>query len=89
MAADILEFQEVLIEDDGLTAPAFAAIAEGLSADAAWTLCLDREIAEYAAAGDAYMAARARGPDRPARPGAARVGRARGGRRRRRRTGRW
>jgi phosphotransferase system enzyme I (PtsI) len=58
-AADILEFQQVLLEDDELTAPVFAAIAGGAAADAAWARALDGEIAHYAAAGDAYMAARA------------------------------
>jgi phosphotransferase system enzyme I (PtsI) len=58
VAADILEFQEVLLEDAGLTEPVFAAIAGGTAADAAWTACLEREIADYAA-GDAFMAARA------------------------------
>ncbi|WP_287263173.1 phosphoenolpyruvate-utilizing N-terminal domain-containing protein, partial [Mesorhizobium sp.] len=35
-AADILEFQLAMLEDDALTGPAFAAIAAGQPADAAW-----------------------------------------------------
>jgi len=58
-AADILEFQQALIADDDLTEPVFAAIAAGAPADRAWREALDAEIADYAAAPDAYMAARA------------------------------
>ncbi|WP_333832688.1 putative PEP-binding protein [Rubrimonas sp.] len=59
LAADILEFQEMLAADEDLSAPAFAAIAKGAPADAAWARALDAEIADYAAAADETMAARA------------------------------
>ena len=59
LAADILEFQITLIEDDELTAPAFQKIADGKPADTAWAEVLDDEIKGYIAAEDDYMAARA------------------------------
>lgn len=58
-AADILEFQLALAGDEALTEAAFAAIAEGTAADAAWSAALDVMIAEYAQAGDDYFRARA------------------------------
>ena len=60
-AADILEFQLALLEDDSLIDPAFAAIAAGAAADAAWLLPIAEQIAEYGAAPDEYL--RARGAD--------------------------
>jgi len=57
--AEILEFQAMLLEDDDLLAPAFASIAQGGAADAAWSGALDAEIAAYSDAGDAVLAARA------------------------------
>lgn len=59
LAAEILEFQQVLLEDDDLLAPVFSRIDSGESADAAWATVLAGEIAEYRAADDEYMAARA------------------------------
>lgn len=59
LAAEILEFQSALIEDDDLVAPIVAAVAAGESAQTAWRTALDREIGEYRAAEDEYMAARA------------------------------
>ena len=58
-AGDILEFQLAMIEDDALTAPAFAAIAQGLLADVAWTSALGAEIAGYENSDEDYFRARA------------------------------
>lgn len=59
LAAEILEFQQVLLEDEDLLAPVFSRIDSGESADGAWAAVLSGEIAEYQAADDEYMAARA------------------------------
>ncbi len=59
LAQDILEFQYELLEDDALLRPAFATVAAGEAADAAWAGLMDREIAEYRDGGDETMAARA------------------------------
>ncbi len=59
LAAEILEFQSALLEDDDLLAPVRARIAGGIPADLAWRGVLDAEIADYRAAEDEYMAARA------------------------------
>ncbi len=58
-AADILGFQVALLSDDELSRPAFAAIADGVSADQAWSAALDTEIAGYQAAEEEYFRARA------------------------------
>ena len=58
-AADILEFQAALLEDDALIGPIFAAVAAGATADAAWTGALEEQIASYRASPDEYMRARA------------------------------
>ncbi len=58
-AADILEFQLALLEDNELVAPVEAAIAGGLAADTAWQQAIDTEIAGYEAAEDEYFRARA------------------------------
>jgi phosphotransferase system enzyme I (PtsI) len=58
-AAGILGFQIALLEDDALSAPAFAAIANGAPADVAWRDALDEEIAGYRAAEDETFRARA------------------------------
>lgn len=58
-AAEMLEFQIALLEDDELSAPAFAAIAAGVAADTAWLAALDHEIAGYQQAADEYFQARA------------------------------
>ncbi|TPQ49140.1 phosphoenolpyruvate--protein phosphotransferase [Prosthecomicrobium hirschii] len=60
-AAAMLEFQLAMLEDDALTEPAFAALAEGLGAEAAFAAQLDAEIAGYRASDDDYF--RARGSD--------------------------
>ena len=57
-AAEILEFQSMLLEDDDLLEPVFNQIKSGTAADDAWAKHLDQEIAEYKSADDEYMAAR-------------------------------
>ncbi|MER8824930.1 phosphoenolpyruvate--protein phosphotransferase [Mesorhizobium sp. M0938] len=58
-AADILEFQIAMLEDDALTGPAFTAIASGQPADAAWRQALDAEISGYETSDQDYFRARA------------------------------
>ncbi|TIO04420.1 phosphoenolpyruvate--protein phosphotransferase [Mesorhizobium sp.] len=58
-AADILEFQIAMLEDDALTGPAFAAIDSGQPADAAWRQALDAEIVGYETSDQDYFRARA------------------------------
>jgi len=58
-AAGILGFQLALLEDDALSAPAFAAIVDGTPADVAWQDALDDEIAGYRSAEDETFRARA------------------------------
>ncbi|MFD1985225.1 phosphoenolpyruvate--protein phosphotransferase [Mesorhizobium newzealandense] len=58
-AADILEFQIAMLEDDALSGPAFAEIDAGHPADAAWRQALDAEIAGYDASDQDYFRARA------------------------------
>jgi phosphotransferase system enzyme I (PtsI) len=58
-AAGILGFQMALLEDDTLSAPAFAAIAGGSPADVAWRDALDDEIGGYRSAEDETFRARA------------------------------
>jgi phosphotransferase system enzyme I (PtsI) len=60
-AADILEFQVTMLEDDALAEGAFDAIAAGTPAEQAWRSALDAEIAGYRSAEDEYF--RARIPD--------------------------
>jgi phosphoenolpyruvate-protein phosphotransferase (PTS system enzyme I) len=57
-AAEILEFQIALLDDEDLLAPIFARIADGAPADAAWREQLDAEIAAYRASGDEVLEAR-------------------------------
>jgi len=57
-SAAILEFQVAMIEDDSLSESAIAAIDAGIDAATGWSQALDRQIAEYEAAEDAYFAAR-------------------------------
>lgn len=57
-AAEMLEFQLAMLEDEELTAPAREAIAGGSSADAAVAAALDAAIAEYRASQDEYFRAR-------------------------------
>lgn len=58
-AADILEFQLAMLEDDALSGPAFAGITEGQSADGAWRAALDAEISGYQTSDEEYFRARA------------------------------
>jgi len=58
-AAQILEFQVALLEDEDFLEPIFAAIGGGDPADAAWSSALDRQIGDYTAATDEYLQARA------------------------------
>src|SRR5260221_4063518 len=58
-AEAILAFQIALVEDDNLTAPAFASIAGGEVANRAWSGAIDLEIASYEGASDPYFRARA------------------------------
>lgn len=57
-AAEILEFQVAMLEDDALAEGAFDAIAAGTPADHAWRSVLNAEIAGYRAAEDEYFRAR-------------------------------
>src|SRR5437879_5617567 len=57
--ADNLEFQVAMLEDDALADPAYEVISVGITADHAWRLALDVEIAGYRAAEDEYFRARA------------------------------
>jgi phosphotransferase system enzyme I (PtsI) len=57
-AADILEFQVAMLEDDALAEGAFTAISTGAPADQAWRAVLDAEIADYRSAEDEYFRAR-------------------------------
>jgi phosphotransferase system enzyme I (PtsI) len=58
-AADILEFQIAMLEDEALRDPALAAIATGTPAELAWAETLAAQVADYEAATDAYFSARA------------------------------
>ena len=58
-AADILEFQVALLEDDVLAEPAFAAIATGDAADHAWLDAMRQEISGYEGSDDEHFRARA------------------------------
>jgi phosphotransferase system enzyme I (PtsI) len=57
-AADILEFQVAMLEDDALTEEAFDAISVGTPADDAWRSALNSEIAGYRSAEDEHFRAR-------------------------------
>jgi phosphotransferase system enzyme I (PtsI) len=57
-AADILEFQIAMLEDDVLSSPAFEKIAAGSDAASAWTQAIATQIADYVATGDDYFRAR-------------------------------
>ena len=57
-AAQILEFQVALLEDDDFLDPVFAAIAEATPAHTAWSSALEEQIADYNAAADEYLQAR-------------------------------
>ncbi|MFI0844864.1 phosphoenolpyruvate--protein phosphotransferase [Mesorhizobium sp. IMUNJ 23232] len=57
-AADMLEFQLAMLADESLSAPAFALIDQGASADGAWSYALDEQIDSYEASEDEYFRAR-------------------------------
>jgi phosphotransferase system enzyme I (PtsI) len=57
-AAQILEFQVALLEDEDFIAAIFASIGEGKPADAAWRSALDAQIADYNSTPDEYLKAR-------------------------------
>jgi phosphoenolpyruvate-protein phosphotransferase (PTS system enzyme I) len=58
VAADILEFQIALLDDEDLIGPIFDRVAGGEPADAAWLEALNAEIAVYGASGDRVLEAR-------------------------------
>jgi phosphoenolpyruvate-protein phosphotransferase (PTS system enzyme I) len=58
-ASEILEFQAAMLEDSALTEPAFARIADGVDAVAAWNGAVGELVADYEAAEDEYFRARA------------------------------
>lgn len=58
-AADILEFQLAMLQDDVLAEAAYDAISAGAVADHAWSAALDAEITGYRSADDEYFRARA------------------------------
>ncbi len=57
-AAQILEFQVALLEDEDFIDPIFAEINDGTAADKAWASALDEQIADYNSASDEYLQAR-------------------------------
>ncbi|MBK8158136.1 MAG: phosphoenolpyruvate--protein phosphotransferase [Rhodospirillaceae bacterium] len=58
-AVEILDFQIAMLSDDALAEAAFNDIERGASADHAWAMSLDVQVAEYAHAADEYFRARA------------------------------
>ncbi len=57
-AAQILEFQVALLDDEDFLDPIFTAIADGTPAHSAWAAALDEQIADYNSAADEYLQAR-------------------------------
>jgi phosphoenolpyruvate-protein phosphotransferase (PTS system enzyme I) len=57
-AAQILEFQVSLLDDDDLLEPIYATVLAGTPADTAWSAALDEQIADYNSAADEYLRAR-------------------------------
>jgi phosphotransferase system enzyme I (PtsI) len=57
-AAECLEFQLALLEDETLVAPAFERIAEGGAADAVWRRIMDDLISEYGTNPNEYVQTR-------------------------------
>lgn len=57
-AAQILEFQVALLEDEEFLDPVFTLIDEGVAADAAFSRIVDEQIADYNSAPDEYLQAR-------------------------------
>lgn len=58
-AAEILEFQAAMLEDEALTAPALSRIEAGIDALTAWIETLAAQIGDYEASDDDYFRARA------------------------------
>jgi phosphotransferase system enzyme I (PtsI) len=58
-AAEILQFQVAMLDDDALAEGAYDAISAGIPADHAWRAALDAEITGYRSAEDEYFRARA------------------------------
>ena len=57
-AADILEFQAAMLEDDALAVTAVERIAAGIDAATAWSETIAVHVADYENAGDEYFRAR-------------------------------
>jgi phosphotransferase system enzyme I (PtsI) len=57
-AAQILEFQVALLEDEEFLDPVFTLIDDGVAADAAFSRIVDEQIADYNSAPDEYLQAR-------------------------------
>jgi phosphoenolpyruvate-protein phosphotransferase (PTS system enzyme I) len=58
VAAECLEFQLALIEDEAVTRPAFDDVASGIAADVAWRRAMDVLISQYGADPSEYLRAR-------------------------------
>jgi phosphoenolpyruvate-protein phosphotransferase (PTS system enzyme I) len=58
-AADILEFQQAMLEDNNFRAASLALVETGIAADEAWLAALDTEIEGYSTSEDEYFRARA------------------------------
>jgi phosphotransferase system enzyme I (PtsI) len=57
-AADILEFQAAMLEDDALHGPAYERIGAGIDAATAWSETMAVQIADYGSADNDYFRAR-------------------------------
>jgi phosphoenolpyruvate-protein phosphotransferase (PTS system enzyme I) len=57
-AAQILEFQVALLDDEDFLDPIFTVIADGTPAHSAWAAALEGQIADYNSAADEYLQAR-------------------------------
>lgn len=57
-AADMLEFQVAMLEDEALTAPAIERVTAGIDALTAWVETIAAQIADYEASDDDYFRAR-------------------------------
>lgn len=57
-AAQILEFQVALLDDEEFLEPIYADIADGAPADAAWLSALNEQIADYNSVSDEYLRGR-------------------------------
>lgn len=57
-SAEIIEFQLAFVMDDELSAPAFAAVRDGMPAHDAWNAAMSQEMAGYRASDDEYFRAR-------------------------------